>query len=556
MKLIKRFFLFLLVLILLVVGALWWLPAPLIKWAIEHPGSTAVGAKVDVAAVDFSWFPTSLTLQGLAVTNPRQPMSNAVEFQTIATAVDVLELLSGKVYLEQVLVEGIALDTPRTVSGALPGREASMDEDPGFTLPDLGLPDTADLVAREKALYQQRIDAFNQELDQRQQRWDGILKQLPDEQKLDQYQARWDQAKQGNVLDKLAKGKDIVKDLKRDIDALKSGEKQLKGEYAQLQQDYRRLSQLSDQSVEQIIKELGLSESIVANLGNQLLSGKVQEWLQMGKGYYDLLAGGGAAASADEQQAEGAADQDAPQTAPDFLVKLIRLSGPFVQGGRTGTIDGEIRNLSDAPALWADPVTININALGESLGSIKITGLLAHQKPGAEEDSLALTVKNSRLQALALAEGGSLGMMVNQALLNFDAKASVKALSELNLNLNGVFSQLDLALTEQPQDGWQNTLSQNLSALKELTLNGTAKGPLQNPELKVSTNLNGILKQALAGEIKQQASMLRGKLSTELNQTLQQQMAPVGGEVDALGGMGGEAGSRVSEFESLLKQIR
>ena len=81
----------------------------------------------------------------------------------------------------------------------------------------------------------------------------------------------------------------------------------------------------------------------------------------------------------------------------------------------------EIRNLSDAPSLWADPVTININALGDSLGTIKLTGLLAHQKSGAEEDSLALSVKNSQLQNLVLSEGGSLGMMVNKALLNFDA---------------------------------------------------------------------------------------------------------------------------------------
>lgn len=552
MKLIKRLFLFLFVLLLLLVVALWVLPAPLIKWAIENLGSEAVGAKVDVDGVAFSWFPTSLTITGLAVTNPSQPMTNAVEFQSIATEVDVMELINGKVYLEQVLVDGIALDTPRQVSGALPDRPVAPADDSKFALPDLGLPDTSDLVAKEKALYQQRIDAFNKELDQRQQRWEGILKQLPDEQKLDQYEARWNEAKKGNVLDKLAKGKDIVKDLKKDIDALKSGEKQLKDEYAQLQQDYRQLSQLSDKSVDQIIKELGLSESVVANLGNQLLSGKVQQWVQMGEGYYRLLTGGESGVDEDS-----AAEQSTePKTAPDFLVKLIRLSGPFIQGGREGTIDGEIRNLSDAPSLWADPVTININALGDALGAIKLTGLLAHQKAGAEEDNLALSVKSSRLQNLALSEGGSLGMMINQALLNFDAKASVKALSELNLNLNGVFSQLDMALMEDGKEGWQNTLSKSLTSLKELTLNGSAKGPLQDPDLKISTNLNGIMKQALSAELKQQAAKLRSSVKGELDQSLQQQLAPVEGEVSALGGLSGEAGGRLKEFESLLKEIR
>lgn len=552
MQLIKKLVLFIVLILIVLAVALWVLPSPLIKWAIENPGSQAVGAKVDVDDVDFSWFPTSLSLTGLAVANPSQPMTNAVEFQRITTVVNVMELINGKVYLEQVLVNGIALDTPRTVSGVLPGAAPQSTEASGFALPDLGLPNTSDLVAREKALYQERIDAFSQEVDQRQQRWEGMMKQLPDEQKLEQYQARWNAAKKGNVLDKLAKGKDIVKDLKKDIEALKTGEAQLKDEYAQLQQDYRRLGQLSDKSVDQIIKELGLSDSIVANLGNQLLSAKVQQWVQMGEGYYQLLTGGesSTAESVEEEQTAVA------QTSPDFLVKLIRLSGPFVQGGREGSIDGEIRNLSDAPALWADPVTININALGDTLGTIKITGLLAHQKTGAEEDNLALSVKNSQLQDMVLAEGGSLGMMVNKALLNFDAKASIKALSELNMNLNGVFSQLDLALADKAKEGWQSTLSQSLSTLKELTLNGSAKGPLQDPDLKISTNLNGIMKQALSAELKQQANTLRLGLKGELDQSLQQQLAPLEGDVGELGGLSGEAGTRLKEFESLLKEIR
>lgn len=553
MQLIKRLFQFVLIVVLLIAAALWFLPAPLIKWAIENPGSTAVGARVDVAEVDFSWFPTTLSLSGLAVTNPSQPMTNAVEFQNIKTELDVMQLLSGKLYLEQVLVEGIALDTPRQQSGALPGQAEADKEDSGFTLPDLGLPDTSEMVAREKALYKERVDAFNHEVEQRQQRWEDLLKQLPDDQKLDDYQARWDAAKKGNVLDKLAKGKEIMDDLKKDIAALKSGEKQLKDEYAQLKQDYQRLSQLSDKSVDQIIQELGLSDSVVANLGNQLLSGKVQQWLQMAEGYYRLLNGGESGVGADTPASE---EPVVPKTAPDFLVKLIRLSGPFIQGGREGTIDGEIRNLSDAPSLWADPVTININATGDALGAIKLTGLLAHQKSGAEEDKLALSVKNSQLQNLVLSEGGSLGMVVNQALLNFDANASVKALHELNMNLNGVFSKLDLALMEGAGAGWQKTLSESLTSLQELTLNGSAKGPLQDPQLKISTNLNGILKQALSAELKQQANTVRGQLESELDQSLQAQLGPLEGEVGALGGLSGEAGSRLKQFESMLKQIR
>jgi len=554
MKLIKRILTFVVVVLLSLVLALWLLPALLIKWAIENPGSQAVGAKVEVDDVDFSWFPTALTLSNLAITNPRQPMTNAAAIQTLSTEVNVMELLNGKVYLEQVLVEGIALDQPRSVSGALPGQPDAVEDESGFALPDLGLPDTTALLEQEKAIYQQRIDAFNQQLTQRQQRWQGMLKDLPDEQNLDKYEERWQQAQKGNVLDKLSTGKKIVKDLKRDIDSLKSGEKQLKSEYSTLQRDYRQLASLSDKSVDQIIQELGLSDSVIANLGDKIISGKVQQWLQMGEGYYQLLTGGGASDAAADDAAEE--EPVVARTAPDFLVKLVRLSGPFMQGGREGTIDGEIRNLSDAPGLWPEPVTIDVTALGDTLGKIKIDGLLAHQQVGAEKDTLSFSMKDSQLQNLALSQSDSLALLINQALLNLDVKASIESLSTVDLNLEGIFSNLDLTLAGDGRESWQKTLAQSLSSLGKLTLNGSAQGPLQDPELDISTNLNGIMKQALSAEIKQRSQALRQQLQGELSTALDDQLQSLQDDMEGLQGVSGQAGARVKEFESMLKDIR
>ena len=555
MKFMKRFLTFIFILLLVTVVALWWLPAPLIKWAIENPGSQAAGAQIDVGGVDFSWFPTAITITDLAVTNPRQPMTNAVEITHLSTEVDAMELLGGKVYLEQVLVEGIALDQPRAVSGALPGRPAAPDDEAQFALPDLGLPDTSALVEKEKAIYQQRIDAFNEELKQREQRWQQSLNDLPDDEALKAYKARWDKAQAGSVLDKLSAAKSISKDLKQDIKELKSGEQQLQAEYRQLQEDYRQLASLSDKSVDQIIRELGLSDSMIANLGDKIISGKVQQWLRMGEGYYQLLTGGDTGEGAADDEAAGA-ESDAIKTAPDFLVKLMRLSGPFVQGGREGTIDGEIRNLSDAPGLWPEPVTIKIQALGDTLGKINIDGLLAHQRAGAEQDTLTLSVADSQLQNLALSQSENLGLLVNKALLNLNVAASIEALSTLDLDLQGVFSNLDLMLAGDNNADWQQTLAKSVSSLNKLTLEGAAQGPLHDPSLSLSTNLNGIMKQALSAEIRQRSQALRKKLQTQLGQTLESQLQPLQSKVAGLGSVPGQAGSRVKEFESMLKDIR
>ncbi|MCP5018791.1 MAG: TIGR03545 family protein [Ketobacter sp.] len=556
MKTIKRLFLFLLVIIFAAGVALWVLPSPLIKWAIENLGSEAVGAKVEVDSVSFSWFPTSIRLNDLAITNPSEPMTNAVEFHAIATELNLMEAIGGKIYLEEVLVEGIALDTAREHSGALPNRVEPPQQDSSFTMPDLGLPDPSALVEKEKALYQSKIDAFNTEIDARQARWESVLQQLPSEDKLAQYEADWQRAKKANALEKLSQANKISKALQQDIDKLKAGEKQLKQEYAQLQQDYKNLAGLSGKSIDQIINELGLSDSVIANLGNQLLSGKVQQWLQTGKGYYELLLGGSSDSVDASQQSVAEI-----QTSPDFLVKLIRLSGPFEHAGRSGIINGDIKNLSDAPALWSQPVSIDVNAVGDALGTIKLQGLLAHQKGGSEQDSLSLSVRDSRLQQVALSQSDSLGLLVNKARLNLEASASIQSLSQLDLKLDGVFSDLDMALNQggdqnSGQADWQKTLAANLSSLQKLTLAGTAKGPLQNPDLKVSTNLNGILKNALSAELKQRSNALRQQVQGQLDQALQQQMQPLQARLGDLGGLSGEADERQKEFESMLKKLR
>ncbi|MCA9458282.1 MAG: hypothetical protein KC587_16570, partial [Nitrospira sp.] len=64
-----------------------------VKGAIEAAGTKAVGAKVEVEAADLSLFPTGLSLTRLQVTNPKTPMTNAVEAARVTMSLDGLNLL-------------------------------------------------------------------------------------------------------------------------------------------------------------------------------------------------------------------------------------------------------------------------------------------------------------------------------------------------------------------------------------------------------------------------------------------------------------------------------
>ena len=105
-------------------AAVWWLLVDgLIECAIERAGTQAVGAKVELAAADLTLFPLGLTLNGLEVTDPDAPMTNAVEVQRISFLMDGLNLLRRKVLVNEMTVDGVRFGTPRKTSGAIGKQE-------------------------------------------------------------------------------------------------------------------------------------------------------------------------------------------------------------------------------------------------------------------------------------------------------------------------------------------------------------------------------------------------------------------------------------------------
>ena len=554
MTFLKRIFIFVIALVVMLAVALWILPAPLIKWGIETYGSKAAGGKIDVGSVDFSWFPAHVAIHQLQVTNPSEPMTNAVAINTLSTALNVPQLLDGKVYINELRVEGVSLDTPRKTSGALPGVPVTKSTGGGgFSLPALGLPDPNTVVDKEKALYEKKINDFTAQLQQRKEGWQKAVDSMPTQAQLNDYKKRWEEARRGNVLQKLQAAGSIRKDLQKDIDSIKSTRDQLRTQYAQTQSDYQNLQRLSHSSLDQVIQELGLSDSMLASVGQNLVNGKVKQWLDMGYGYYQLLAGSDKKGGAESAAATSAA----PKTSPDFLIKLTRISGPFAEGGRVGQIDGEIRNISEAPSLYPEPIKLNLKASGKELGNIVITGDLDHRKPGAEQDNLVLKVADSMLSQFVLSQSERLGLTLDKAKLNLDASASLTKLADLNLNLDALFKQL--AVSASGGDAGSDTakaITSAIDGMSALSIKGKATGAIQNPKLALKSNLDGVLKDALSGVLKSKVDGFKAQLQPKLDAALQDKLGPVKDQVAQLGGFSKQADGRLADFENLLKGLK
>ncbi|MCK4838511.1 MAG: TIGR03545 family protein, partial [Desulfobulbaceae bacterium] len=169
---------------------------PIIKGIIEKQGSAIVGARVELAEADLTFFPAGLVLSSLQITNPDQPLRNIVEIDQLAMSLDAMRLLQRKIIIEQMAMEGIRPDTPRLKSGALPGYAArkkvttSGDSKKGFQTPKLQIPDVKEILGKEKLASLELAKNYQAQIKADTLKWQQQLAELPDESKLAQYKAR------------------------------------------------------------------------------------------------------------------------------------------------------------------------------------------------------------------------------------------------------------------------------------------------------------------------------------------------------------------------------
>lgn len=558
----RGFVKFLVIFIVVIILAVWFLPAPLIKWGIEKFGTQAVGAKVEVENVDFSWLSARLALENLAVTNPQKPMTNLVAFNNIATEVNIGELIAGKVYLNEVAIEGIMLDSPRTHSGAIPGLQNDpvfAEEDSGFAIPGVDLPDTQTLVAEEKAVYEKRIQELEADIAAKQQQWQAIKDDLPDQARLDEYKERFEKLrkelkKEKNPLSRLAtvqKINDLAKEMKQEMKSFDKAKDQVKQEYQALRKQLATLKSLPDQSFAEIVKTLGLEESRLANLGANLMEGPMRVWLEKGYNYYRLMSGGST------EPASTTTEAQAPKTDPTVFIELTKLSGVFTQGGKKGSIEGTIKNLCDAPGLSGKPILLDINALGERMGKISLQGEIDHVTPGKEKDEIIFKMVESALADFSISDSEALNVLLKKALVNLDAKASITSLQSLSLDFDSVFKSLEVAAGGKGElSSTQQAVIEALQGLTELIVDGSASGSVKDPKLSLSSNLDDVLKKALGDVIAEKTQAFKAELTSKLNAQLKEQMAPLENKLQNAAGISTQIDQLDEEFKQLLDKVK
>ena len=393
-----------------------------VKRLIEDVGTDVVGAKVDLDHADLSVFPAGLTLTRLQVTNPKAPMTNAVEAARIAMGLDGLNLLQRKVIVEEMLVEGVRLGTPRTTSGAVKPVTEPVTEEKGMfaiSLPSLKVPDVNTILQNEDLETMRLIEELKADLKQEKATWEARLQDLPGKAQVAKYKERVKQLKAATkgglegMLGGVGEVQSLKEEIDRDLQDLKDARKEFDEKVALLKKRLEQIKTAPQRDIQHLQAKYNLSPQGLANMSQTLLGSQIGSWVHQGVVWYErakpFLEGaqamGGSQAGPEVQKPLRGKGVDVhfteEQPLPDFLVRLARVSLNLDVGNLAGTI----HNVTSDQSTLGKPLTFVF--AGDQLkgvNAVALEGTLDHIIPAQSRDKLALKAKGYELADVALSK--------------------------------------------------------------------------------------------------------------------------------------------------------
>lgn len=531
----------------------------IIENQVEKYGTKAVGARVDLAAADLSFFPLGLTLTGLDVTDPSAPMTNAVSVGKISFALDVMPLLKKEVIVEQMTMKGIRLGTPRKQSGAVPGMTPTPKKEgsdcKGMKLPPLTMPDVNSILSKEALQSSEYVQAVSARIAAEKDRQQTLLTSLPSQKTFDQYRQRIEKltggggkAGFGALLGAPNEIQSIQKNIEKDIQRLKTAQQQVQQEANRLQQEIQKAGSQITTDVNRLASKYAISGDGLKNMSKALFGdaycGSVSKTID----WYERFR-----ARAKKRQPTGQDTPPADSGGSDVFVWVKTTAASLLVDN--GVIDGTINNISNQPGRVGAPMTMSFN--GSNVGGIRnlgLNGMLDLVSPGNTKLDLAGKIKGFKLTDYQIPGTTGLPVVLSKALADIDFTADMKGES---IAARAKASLADVGMsTGKPagNDILAKALSSALASVNRFAATADASGTLSDYTVSIKSDLDQMLSRSLGNVVAEQTASLKSQLSKAITSKVSAQTDQAEGQLSGFDGIQAEIQQRLNIGGGLLKK--
>ncbi len=542
------------------------------KRFIEEAGTEAVGAKVELDRADLSLLPAGLTLTRLQVTNPKKPMTNAVEIAQVTMGLDGLNLLRRKVIVEEMAVKGVRLGTPRTTSGATRAVPDQKKESGFFSidLPSLEIPDVKKILEEEDLETLRLIETLKADLKREQETWDSRMEELPGKARLAQYKERvkkLKKVKKGGVegiLGGVGEVQALKQDIEQDIESLKKTRKEFEEKVALLRTRMAQLKTAPTRDIQYLKAKYNLSPQGLANLSQTLLGGEIGSWVREGATWYErarpLLEGAqalkGRESGPEVQKPLRGKGVDVHFTEanplPDFLIRTTKVSVNLEIGDLAGTVDNIT---TDQPTLGRPTTFVFSGEQLKRVKSVSLNGTLNHVVPTHANDRLGLQAKGYEFKNLALSKDDKWPVALKSGLGDLEMNAEVAG---QGLTAKGGARLKNLQLSAG-KDGETHPLRKALTSavtgISQLSIQADVKGTLDQPAVSISSDLDRILQKAAGNMVSELSAKFGVELQSAISAKIAKPMKELKSKMAGFDGIAGELAERVTQHDDILKSL-
>ncbi len=528
----------------------WW-----IKWSLEKGGSYGNEAQVNIGHVGVGLFPLSLHILDIQVANPKEPFRNRVQIDSVNFVLNTRALLEKKYVIDTLDVQGISLNTPRRISGALshpipPTPKSKLTEELeakildqtsvlSTVLPDIKAPKLENLEAVKA------YSAAIQDLKTTQEKWNSLLK--------------------GNVLDKEVQSlgasfkemqkatsepfvfpRDLskVQTLVTQTQTMLQKTQALSDRVSHIQQDFQKdsarltsqvsgIQKAAQSDVQTTLKSFTLKKPHF-NFGSAYLMEPIQKRLlplmdkvKLALYYKEKVSMPSPHFHFSRDPGEDIAFQKTHHL-PKFWIKQIVVSGKGHQGER---IEGRIQDICSAPLDIQRPLLARLSGT-HLLNSEASFQFQFEQYPAGDvkQNTLLISVIHMPLKPRLLLNNQTQKISLTHGELSFTSRTTLVG------NILKSHTQFELSPLQMSSEGistqeWSmnSVLSDVLKSVHTLSVSLDLTGPYRSLNTQIQSNIDTQISAALDHAYQQKIAQAQVEVQKQIDAAVSQKRAEAEG---------------------------
>src|SRR5690554_4212922 len=483
-------------------------------------------AEVNIEQVTLNWSPFSVDIKNIEMTDPEMPSHNRFSAGSLRAELQALELLIGKVHIEDLHVTEVQFTNLR----AQPGKvvEAPEPEDDVALRERLAefnieLPTARSFLEGANITTPALVQAAEQQFNERQQQFRAARENLPEAEKFDQYRARIDaiiESKPRKPRELIA-AREQLNELKQEIRAdkervetfLATSENIVQG----TKDDLSEIKETYQADLNRARELFSFNAESLTELSGIMFGAQVEEWANYGLMAFEFVAPLLENAKQTEEEVpsrwQGRYIEFDSKRSPKFWVKQAQLSMHLQQLD----FNLAIQNLTWQHERINTPTEFQVTAdQASNWEQFSLSGNLFINNLGQVRGTQQWLLAGAALENLELIGSSHLRTLLTKGMLNSEGTLTINN-GEVVGQGGFDFSHADFTVTGEGKV--PEYLGQALSAINTFNLNLDLTGQFTRPSFKLSSDLDRQLgaqfNSMLATEANSRLAEVRASLSAD-----------------------------------------